>query len=758
MKIHKSLPFLAVFCWVAFTTVPICLGQTENLPYSSGSQGEDGPLEFPLPLNIRMQEAPIAFDSARDEVVVFGGRDSQWNLTNNTWVWTKEDGWDQRFPENSPAARPNSVMCFDAERGEIVLFGGWGQNGELNDTWVWNGETWAQKTPDYSPPSGGNWNYYGRACVYDAARKEAVLLLNNQGSLRLYGWNGTTWVEKTTNTSPGGLYNYSSFSAAYDAKNQRIVLLNQSGTWSFNGTDWSAISTTSNPESNWSWYQKIDNLAYDPISEKVLFFGGRNIQGYLGNETWVLDGTDWKQLTPEKSPEARNTHAVVGMDDGVFLSGGDFLNNGKYSSNNSYPQGSTQIWDGSNWVYESGGIYEFDMTERADGVWKFTEITIPQGMVVRFKKNANNTPVHWLATEDVRIDGFVDVGGENSSNLNYYYYPQGNFSVSTPRGGPGGFDGGLGGVRYSESGIYAGNPGIGPGGGLPGTSNDASMENSYGKAGGFTGSADASGQISASYGNTYLQPLVGGSGGGGSASSATIDGAAGGGGGGAILIATSRDMIINGRILANGGDSGYSYSYDYNNWYNYYRASGPGSGGAIRLVADRVTGTGGLNAQAGSGTWSDFSTGRIRIEAYERDLANSGSNYPSAFQAPPALGNTIESFGILRVVSVAGENVKQPPGGLLETPDVEFYESGEVEITVDADSVPDGTGVRVRLTMRGGEMQSQVKLVENGRVSFAMNVPAGVGTVQAYSLREDVLDPAPTPTPEPTPDWIAMPL
>jgi hypothetical protein len=169
------------------------------------------------------------------------------------------------------------------------------------------------------------------------------------------------------------------------------------------------------------------------------------------------------------------------------------------------------------------------------------------------------------------------------------------------------------------------------------------------------------------------------------------------------------------------------------------------------LVADRISGTGWLMARSGSGDQGTSSTGRIRIEAYERDLAKSGSNYPAPFQAPPSLGSPIQSFGSLRVVSVAGENVKQPPGGLLETPDVEFHSPGEVEIVVISEGVPDGTRVRVRLTMRGGELQSPVKLVENGRVSFAMNVPAGVGTIQAYSLRKDVADPSPTPTPGPSP-------
>jgi hypothetical protein len=408
--------------------------------------------------------------------------------------------------------------------------------------------------------------------------------------------------------------------------------------------------------------------------------------------------------------------------------------------------GSTEFWDGENWNYSSGGVCDIDMNEKEDGVWRYTSITIPKGMVVRFNRNERNSPVQWLASGHVEVDGIIDVSGEKGEYFSSNSYYENN-STTNPlgnvaKGGVGGFDGGQGGVHFENTRSYAGMPGVGPGGGAPGINNTGSQE-SYGKPGGFTGSADSSGAIISTYGNTYLQPLVGGSGGGGSASSDSVDGVSGGGGGGAILIASTRDITINGRILANGGDAGYLHYNNYNNnsYNSFYTGSGAGSGGAIRLVADRVIGKGNLRARGGNNNYyySDgqiiATTGRIRIEAYERDLANSPSNFPAPFQAPPIQTSPIKDHGKLRVVSVAGEDVEEPSSGDLETPDVVFDTPGVVKIVVVGQNLTNGTQVRVRITMRGSSIVSEAVALTNGQAEFNINVPAGEGTIQAYSER-----------------------
>jgi hypothetical protein len=93
--------------------------------------------------------------------------------------------WRQLFPQTSPPAREAQAMTYDSNHGQVVLFGGLASiyiypNGLLNDTWVWDGSNWTQKFPENSPPAR-----FGQAMVYDSAQGQVVLFGGrgeNQGS------------------------------------------------------------------------------------------------------------------------------------------------------------------------------------------------------------------------------------------------------------------------------------------------------------------------------------------------------------------------------------------------------------------------------------------------------------------------------------------------------------------------------------------------------------------------------------------------
>src|SRR5438105_746539 len=98
------------------------------------------------------------------------------------------------------------------------------------------------------------------------------------------------------------------------------------------------------------------------------------------------------------------------------------------------------------------------LTLPANGVFNFTTISIPSGVIVRFTRNAANTPVTLLATASVTIAGTLEVSATNGGNI-----VDGTFLGSNAgAGGPGGFDGGSG-----ANGVAAavGGTGLGPGGG-----------------------------------------------------------------------------------------------------------------------------------------------------------------------------------------------------------------------------------------------------------------------------------------------------
>lgn len=152
-----------------------------------------------------------------------------------------------------------------------------------------------------------------------------------------------------------------------------------------------------------------------------------------------------------------------------------------------------------------------------NGIFNFTAVNIPSGVVVTFKKNAFNTPVYVLVSGDALIAGTIKVNGGMAN------------TITPGDSGPGGFSGGFGGSNYS----LPGGRGLGPGGGSGGAMDGYG---SGGGGGGF-GIAGSSGNVNTSAGGTYsnakIVPLIGGSGGGGGGGGGYYGGSGSGGGGGA---------------------------------------------------------------------------------------------------------------------------------------------------------------------------------------------------------------------------------
>lgn len=665
----------AVLAWPALAIDP-------DLPFSSGSTGADGPLTFREIAPGRNSQA-MAYDAARQEVVMFGGYVG--TGLNDTWVWTGGN-WVRRLPATSPIDRWGHRMVFDAARNEVVMFGGTRSTGRLNDTWVWNGTTWTQKTPANSPSVR---DYFSMA--YDAARQRVVIFGGNgSGSDETWLWDGTNWTQATPATRPQST---ASSSMAYHSARQEIVMFGNYGqTWIWNGVNWTQRGSFTVPAA-----RNFPTLIEDGTSNTILMFSGNNL-----TDTWRWDGVNWTALSPGTQPTGRQYHNLVwdGARNLGVLFGGDLPGSDNYSAD-------TWTWNGTTWNWLSGKTQVFNAAARPNGTWNFTTINIPSGVTVRFgiETNENLGPVRWLASGDVVINGAIDASGQFAAN---------DLPPGVPaKGGPGGYAGGLGGVRFASSASYVGQPGQGPGGGEPGTSPQTSPTNLRdGKPG----------EHNTKYGNAFLQPLVGGSGGGGGASNNDWDGGRGGGGGGAILISSSRDIILNGVIRANGGE------------FQWSNASygGRGSGGAILLRADRVTGPGSLEAYGGH---PNNPNGRLRVEAYTRSLT--GGQTPPAVVGLPAANGEQNRVGTLSIVSVDGANVTQPPSGNLNTPDVVFSDAGQVNIVVNATGIPNGTPVRVRITTANSVIETAPVNLANGTATLTATVPAGLGTLQATAVYQN---------------------
>jgi N-acetylneuraminic acid mutarotase len=103
----------------------------------------------------------MATDLLRGKIVLFGGRGANGAL-QDTWEWDTQgaSGWTQRSAATSPPARFGHSMFYDPNRATIVMVGGAGDDStsDYGDAWEWNGQagTWSKLfvTVDLSPRAG----------------------------------------------------------------------------------------------------------------------------------------------------------------------------------------------------------------------------------------------------------------------------------------------------------------------------------------------------------------------------------------------------------------------------------------------------------------------------------------------------------------------------------------------------------------------------------------------------------------------------
>jgi hypothetical protein len=137
----------------------------------------------------------VAYDSGTGQLLLFGGYGS--TSLNDTWAWDGTN-WDEQPTGTMPPIRWNAAMAFDAGTGQLVLYGGNGGtslSSVLGDTWTWNGSNWSELTLLNSPPA-----LFDASMTYDPGTGQLVLFGG-------YGNNSTvfnnTWSYGPVATVPG---------------------------------------------------------------------------------------------------------------------------------------------------------------------------------------------------------------------------------------------------------------------------------------------------------------------------------------------------------------------------------------------------------------------------------------------------------------------------------------------------------------------------------------------------------------------------
>jgi hypothetical protein len=240
--------------------------------------------------------AAAAYDSARGVLVLFGGLQTPDVNFEETWEW---DGaaW-TRHDVPGPGAREGPGMTYDAVRQRVVLFGGAQGGRVLSDTWTWDGATWAQLSEAGPAPR------YPGGFAFDAVRGRVLLFGGHEvtpSQFNTYGdtweWDGAAW----TQASSVGPTPRDGARAAFDAQRGQVVLFGGiqiepairflDDTWVWDGVTWAAAAGSGPPG------RGHHAMAYDPIGERVLVFGGSDGPGpSLRRDTWAWDGQAWECL------------------------------------------------------------------------------------------------------------------------------------------------------------------------------------------------------------------------------------------------------------------------------------------------------------------------------------------------------------------------------------------------------------------------------------------------------------------------------
>jgi hypothetical protein len=399
----------------------------------------------------------------------------------------------------------------------------------------------------------------------------------------------------------------------------------------------------------------------------------------------------------------------------------------------------------------------------ADGIFNYTSVNIPTGVIITYIKNAANTPVTILVSGDASIAGTIDVSATPPVNA--------TDMSGAGLGGPGGYNGGRGGQPGGAVaswvngyiGPNVGRAGVGPGGGSPGIV--YTIQPNWGHAvasggGGAYGAAPPTNNTSAycvptpgvPYGNSTLIPLIGGSGGGGGAGGAFLPGSGGGGGGGAILLAASGTINITGNILANGGSPLSAGAASGRG------ASGAGgSGGAIRLIATTVSGNGVISAVGGvvggeivglSDGVTSYETctnptnsanglnlgglGRIRIEA--ENLARTTATTPAWVGGAPSLA-FVPGLPTLRIDNIGGVTVPAQPSGSADVALPTNF-TNPVTVTFVTSGVTVGSAIKLTVIPAQGTATSATSAPTTGTTNSAtgsvdVSLLSGPNTLQA---------------------------
>ncbi len=216
--------------------------------------GRDWSLPLDTGTAFRFAKAALPYALDRDGDVILFGAVSLGVQTSSTWSWNDE-GWTDVTDASTSAleaeARALHMAAFDAERRQLVLYGGRAFGEFLDEVWEWDGVRWQEVSPSGDTPGG---------------RGLAPMLFHEgRGTTMFFG---------------GG----QCLDCPERARNDL---------WEWTGTAWRNLTPT---ESVRPSPRTRHAMAYDPLADRVILFGGIE-----ENDTRDLRADTWELLRADRS-------------------------------------------------------------------------------------------------------------------------------------------------------------------------------------------------------------------------------------------------------------------------------------------------------------------------------------------------------------------------------------------------------------------------------------------------------------------------
>lgn len=265
----------------------------------------------------------MVYDPARNRTVVFGGITSG-GINAETWEFDSETvAWTQIITPLSPPPRGFAGMTYDSARQRVVLFGGWATGlNYLQDTWEYDGTTWVEVgdgSPTAPPPRGFH------SLAYNPVTQRSVLFGGILGELSqttyfndTWEWNGSSWAQAAPQGTLPPIRAYTTLT--FDGSLGKVVLFGGfefgsgrlNDTWTWDGQSWALQNTP-----NFCTARQAHAVVYDSSRRRQILFGG--IIGSPRNDTWQL-------AIPPHCPADVNCSGTATVQD-IFDFLADYFNN-----------------------------------------------------------------------------------------------------------------------------------------------------------------------------------------------------------------------------------------------------------------------------------------------------------------------------------------------------------------------------------------------------------------------------------------------